>query len=61
MLNLELIKCDIEVEKTVPKCGHKIKVSYFKDITSPIFCYPELYIDILSYGYNCSDCYGNCL
>lgn len=61
MLNLELIKCDVEVEKTVPKCGHKIKVSYFKDITSPIFCYPELYIDILSYGYNCSDCYGNCL
>ncbi|KAJ5849332.1 hypothetical protein N7534_008021 [Penicillium rubens] len=27
MLNLELIKCDVEVEKTVPKCGHKIKVS----------------------------------
>jgi hypothetical protein len=61
MLNLELIKCDVEVEKTVPKCGHKIKVGCFKDVTSPIFRCPEPCTDILSCGHNCSDCCGNCL
>ncbi|KAJ5926377.1 hypothetical protein N7516_008150 [Penicillium verrucosum] len=33
----ELIKCDIKVEKAVPKYSYKIKVSYFKDIIFPIF------------------------
>ncbi|KAJ5508052.1 hypothetical protein N7527_010195 [Penicillium freii] len=54
MLNLELIKCDVEVEKTVPKCGHKILVGCSKDVTSPIFRCPEPCTDILSCGHNCS-------
>ncbi|KAJ5887927.1 hypothetical protein N7495_007968 [Penicillium taxi] len=41
MLNLEGINCDVEIEKTVPKCGHKIQVRCFKDVTLPDFRCPE--------------------
>ncbi|KAJ6126000.1 hypothetical protein N7471_010493 [Penicillium samsonianum] len=61
ILNLKVLKCDVEVEKTVPKCGHTIRVGCFKDVTSPIFNCPEPCTDILSCGHNCSDCCGNCL
>ncbi|KAJ5817143.1 hypothetical protein N7447_009376 [Penicillium robsamsonii] len=35
--SLEVVRCDVKVEKIVPKCGHKIQVSCFKDVTSLIF------------------------
>ncbi|KAJ6003313.1 hypothetical protein N7451_005860 [Penicillium sp. IBT 35674x] len=61
MPNLKVIKCDVEVEKYVPKCGHTVQVACFKDVTSPIFRCPRPCTDVLSCGHNCSDCCGNCL
>lgn len=61
MLNLKNLKCDFEVEKTVPKCGHTITVSCFKDVTSQLFRCPEPCTDILSCGHDCNSCCGNCL
>ena len=61
MSNLEGIKCDVKVEKSVPECGHTIEVECFKDVTSPIFRCPVPCTDLLSCGHGCSDCCGNCL
>lgn len=61
MSNLKVIKCDVKVERSVPKCGHKIQVGCYKDVTSPIFCCPKPCTDILSCGHNCNGCCGNCL
>jgi hypothetical protein len=61
MPNLKVIKCDVKVEKTVSKCGHKIQVGCFKDVTSPIFRCPEPCTEMLSCGHNCSGSCGNCL
>lgn len=61
MPNLKALKCDVMVEKTVSKCGHKIQVGCFKDVTSLMFRCPEPCTDILSCGHNCSGCCGNCL
>ncbi|CAG8096658.1 unnamed protein product [Penicillium nalgiovense] len=61
MQNLEVIKCDIQVEKTVARCGHTIQVSCFKDVTSPFFRCPEPCTEILSCGHDCGDCCSNCL
>jgi hypothetical protein len=60
MPNLEILKCEVKVEKSVPKCGHTIQVACFKDVTSPMFRCPEPCIDILSCGHNCSGSCGNC-
>ncbi|KAJ5144090.1 uncharacterized protein N7515_002877 [Penicillium bovifimosum] len=59
--NLGAVKCDVQVEKTVPKCGHEIQVGCSKDVASPGFRCPEPCTDILSCGHNCSDCCGKCL
>ena len=59
--NLKVIKCDVKVEKTVPKCGHTIQVGCFKDVTSPIFRCSNPCTEIHSCGHNCSGCCGNCL
>ncbi|KAL2824414.1 hypothetical protein BDW59DRAFT_180278 [Aspergillus cavernicola] len=60
MPNLKVIKCDVKVEKTVPKCDHTIQVGCFKDVTSPSFRCPEPCTDTLSCGHNCNHCCGNC-
>ena len=59
--NLKVIKCDVKVEKTVPKCGHTIQIGCFKDVTSPIFRCPNPCTEIHSCGHNCSGCCGDCL
>ncbi|KAJ5578691.1 uncharacterized protein N7459_007655 [Penicillium hispanicum] len=61
MQNLKVIKCDVQVEKTVARCGHTIQVSCFKDVTSPIFRCPEPCTEILSCGHDCGDRCSNCL
>ncbi|KAJ5123521.1 hypothetical protein N7448_009618 [Penicillium atrosanguineum] len=37
MHNLKAIKCDVKVEKTAPKCAHKVQVGCFMDVTSELF------------------------
>jgi hypothetical protein len=59
--NLKAIKCDVKVEKSIPRCGHTIQVSCFKDVTSPIFRCPEPCTGLLSCGHDCSGCCGKCL
>lgn len=61
MHNLEAIKCDVKVEKTVPKCAHKVQVSCFKDVTSEEFLCTEPCTSILTCGHNCSGSCGTCL
>jgi hypothetical protein len=61
MSDLKVIQCHFKVEKIVSKCGHKIQVGCFQDVTSPTFRCPEPCTEVLSCGHDCSDCCGNCL
>ncbi|CAG8022577.1 unnamed protein product [Penicillium salamii] len=61
MSNLSLIHCDFMVEKTVPKCGHTIKVSCFKDVTTPGFRCPEPCANVFTCGHMCSGICADCL
>ncbi|KAI2785918.1 hypothetical protein POX_h09681 [Penicillium oxalicum] len=61
MSHLKDIKCDFEVEKLVPKCGHTVQVGCYRDVTSPIFRCPTPCDAILSCGHNCVGTCGECL
>ncbi|KAF7716581.1 Zinc finger C3H1-type domain-containing protein [Penicillium ucsense] len=55
------IKCDVKVDKVVPRCGHTNRVGCFKDVAAPIYRCSEQCREVLSCGHNCSDRCGSCL
>ncbi|CAG8027151.1 unnamed protein product [Penicillium salamii] len=61
MSRLSLIRCDAEVEKTVPQCGHTVQVSCFKSVSTPGFRCPQACTNVLSCGHMCSGSCADCL
>ncbi|CAG8013371.1 unnamed protein product [Penicillium salamii] len=61
MSDLESIKCDVQLEKTIPRCGHTVQVSCSKDITSMDFRCPAPCEDLLACGHKCSGSCANCI
>ncbi|KAJ5769858.1 uncharacterized protein N7511_001909 [Penicillium nucicola] len=61
MDNLAAIKCDVKVEKTVPRCGHTLQIGCFADVTSEIFRCPTPCTQMLGCGHKCESSCGRCL
>lgn len=61
MSDLGSLKCDAQVGKIIPRCGHSVQVSCFKDITSSDFRCPAPCTELLACGHKCSGDCANCL
>jgi hypothetical protein len=61
MDNLAAIKCDVKIEKVVPRCGHTIQIGCFADVTSEFFRCPIPCTQTLSCGHKCEGSCGRCL
>ncbi|PSR85568.1 hypothetical protein BD289DRAFT_467327 [Coniella lustricola] len=54
------IKCSFQVEKTVPNCGHRVKVPCYQDVESAKFPCPEACMEILECGHRCPGSCSRC-
>ncbi|KAJ5670148.1 uncharacterized protein N7477_005511 [Penicillium maclennaniae] len=61
MHSLDAIKCDVKVERTVPKCAHKVQVGCFVDVTLENFFCAEPCTSILTCSHKCGGSCGTCL
>lgn len=54
------IRCDVWVERSVPKCGHTIKVKCWQDVTKVDFICLAPCKDYLACGHRCPGSCGRC-